>query len=110
MHFTCPALCAELNLNGCTSLVAPALAGMVRGAPRLRRLRADGCASLDGELSLASRSLVEVSAEGCQRLGSLRIAAPLQSLAAKNCRALTVGLECAFAGHVVLIRSCKNNG
>jgi hypothetical protein len=47
----------ELIVNGCTSLTTSALSGMVNGSPKLRRLRADGCASLDGELGLSSRAL-----------------------------------------------------
>jgi hypothetical protein len=62
---------------------------MVSKSPKLRRLRADGCASLDGELHLSSRALREVTVEGCARLQVLRVAAPVRSLDAKGCKGLT---------------------
>lgn len=87
--FICPGLRSELIVNGCTSLTTSALSAMVNGSPELCRLRADGCASLDGDLVLSSRALREVSVEGCARLDGLRVAAPLQALSARACRNLT---------------------
>ena len=86
--FACPALSEELNVNGCASLTASALERMSRAAPKLasrssKRVRVDG-----GELSIASRALEEVSAEGCARLTGIRIAAPLRILEAKACKSL----------------------
>ena len=86
--FACPALSEELNVNGCASLTTSALERMSRAAPKLRRVRANGCASMEGELSIASRALEEVSAEGCARLTGIRIAAPLRILEAKACKSL----------------------
>ena len=87
-EFYCPRLASELNVIGCKSLTTATLASMLNDAPRLRVLRAEGCVGLEGELVVASRSLECVQMDGCIRLGGLRLAAPVRTLEAKNCKVL----------------------
>ena len=89
LAFTCRGLTEELNVSGCVSLHAESLRAMVAGAPSLRRARMEGCASLEGELAFASRALREVIADGCGRLESLRVAAPVLRVSARRCKNLT---------------------
>ena len=89
LAFTCRGLTEELNVSGCVSLHAESLRAMVAGAPSLRRARMEGCASLEGELAFASRALREVVADGCGRLESLRVAAPVLRVSARRCKNLT---------------------
>ena len=89
LAFTCRGLTEELNVSGCVSLHAESLRAMVASAPSLRRARMEGCASLEGELAFASRALREVIADGCGRLESLRVAAPVLRVSARRCKNLT---------------------
>lgn len=89
LAFACRGLTEELNVSGCVSLRTEAACAMAAGAPALRRTRMEGCASLEGELAFASRALREVVADGCGRLESLRIAAPVARVSARRCKSLT---------------------
>ena len=89
LAFTCRGLTEELNVSGCASLRTESLRAMAAGAPSLRRVRLEGCASLEGELAFASRALREVVADGCGRLESLRVAAPVLRVSARRCKNLT---------------------
>jgi hypothetical protein len=89
LAFNCRGLSEELNVSGCVSLRTEALRAMAAGSPALLRFRMEGCASLEGELLFASRALREVVADGCGRLVSLRIAAPVTRVSARRCKSLT---------------------
>ena len=89
LAFNCRGLSEELNVSGCVSLRTEAARLMAAGAPALLRFRMEGCASLEGELLFASRALREVVADGCGRLVSLRIAAPVTRVSARRCKSLT---------------------
>ena len=85
--FACPALSEELNVNGCASLTTSALERISRAAPKLRRVRANGCASMEGELSIASRALEKCPRRVRAADGDTN-AAPLRILEAKACKSL----------------------
>ena len=87
-EFRCPSLASELNVTGCKSLTTTTLTSMLRETPRLRALRAEGCVALEGELAASNRCLEVVQMDGCSRIGGVRLAAPVRTLVAKNCKAL----------------------